>query len=135
MGVNMQVVYSHLYDSRDRPVVTVATVKHENGIFTRGIAICSIMDIKAGTFSKKRGRVIARGRAMKAFEKLESRGPIITERAKNVMHESGLLGFLSHAGWTIHKACYSILPTHEEQGVFDELNRKADDYKEGDALS
>lgn len=82
-------VYDFFYDKKGRPLITICTSKHPGGIYTRGIAICSELDIKNGTFSKKKGRLIARGRSNKALENKESSNPILQPEVIKVCENAG----------------------------------------------
>lgn len=73
-------LFYYIRDKRNRPVITICLKENGEGfVFTRGIAICSLMDNP----SKKLGRAIASGRATKALGNKEGTQfyPIISRKA------------------------------------------------------
>lgn len=74
-----------LYDSVERPRITVSVHARYDAQFNlikagRGIAICSIEDIRAQSFTKKQGQWWSRERAKSAYIAQESRLPITSLR-------------------------------------------------------
>jgi hypothetical protein len=113
-----------LYDDKGRPIVTICTIQvtefPENSIvFSRGIAICSPLDIKAGKFSRANGACIAEGRALKAANAKESWGAILNRGWKNAQHTS--LGLTFDLQGHVYKMDYSIRLTPEEADYFNVL--------------
>lgn len=62
-----KIVVKHLYNQKDQPVVTLATIKTDKEIAS-GLAICS----KKDQFNGRLGRKIAIGRAFKALNEKNS---------------------------------------------------------------
>ncbi|MCP3966678.1 MAG: hypothetical protein GY718_10060 [Lentisphaerae bacterium] len=68
----MKPIFYYFRDEKDRPVVTICLQPFEHEaetLYARGLAIASDLEFKHQTFSKKRGRQIAYGRANKAILK------------------------------------------------------------------
>ena len=99
-------VFTSYYDKKGRPLVITCTTKHSNGIYTKGIAICSDTDIRNGTFTKARGNKIARGRSEKAFEEQQSCNQILRDNIVEVVEAGGLLDNPKY----LYKQQYNILP-------------------------
>ncbi len=121
-------LFRHLYDDKKRPIVTICTIQcydpsEETTFFCRGIAICSPLDIKAGNFSKNRGRKIAIGRALKAFRVKKSWNRILDRGYENAK-KTTLSGMFMD---TIHldKAAYSIKLAPYEADYFNVLVLKS----------
>lgn len=65
----MKQVDEYIYYIRDhdnRPMVTVCLIRNKDGMYARGIAICSLSETGP---DKSVGRMYAHGRAMRAFKK------------------------------------------------------------------
>ena len=103
-------VFTSYYDNKGRPLVITCTTKHSNGIYTKGIAICSDTDIRNGTFTKARGNKIARDRSKAAFKERQSSNQILRDNIVEVAKEVGLLNNPKY----LYKQQYNILPgTHQ----------------------
>ena len=113
----MRSMYQFLYDRKGRPIITICTLT-TGGPFARGVAICSIQDIKAGTFCKKRGRIIAKGRALMALDKHESSCPV-TVKGFKAAENTGYAHFRMHY---TNKSMFNVILTTEEQEYFAALD-------------
>jgi hypothetical protein len=69
-------IYYYLRDKNDHPRVSVCLFKAPNNNIYRGISLCSKLDV----VNKKRGREIAKGRAIKAYVNKYDSEPITTDR-------------------------------------------------------
>ncbi len=115
----MRSMYQFLYDRKGRPIITICTLTlGTGGPFARGVAICSIQDIKAGTFCKKRGRVIAKGRALMALDKHESSCPIAI---RGFMAADECIGFSQFRMHYTNKSMFDVILTDVEQEYFDDM--------------
>jgi hypothetical protein len=92
--INSPLVLTYwLYDPKGRPVITVAVQASYKPYgsdrllskFSRGIAICSLEDIRAQAFTKKHGGRVARARAEHAYVRQEMRLPITSLRALKIV--------------------------------------------------
>ncbi len=98
----MKEYFYYLRDGLKRPVVTVCLLKltehtRKNGtvvvsdsgdVIVRGVAICS----RGDSLCRKRGRDIAKGRALKAFIRMESGSPVVRSEAKDILKRLPLYG-------------------------------------------
>jgi hypothetical protein len=98
----MREYFYYLRDGLKRPVVTVCLLKlaehtRKNGtvvvsgsgdVIVRGVAICSDSD----SLCRRRGRDIAKGRALKAFVRMESGSPVVRSEAKGILKSLPLVG-------------------------------------------
>ncbi len=113
----MRSMYQFLYDRKGRPIITICTLTLGAGmVFARGVAICSIQDIKAGTFCKKRGRIIAKGRALKALDEHASSCPVAA-RGFVAAADAGFAHFRMHP----NKSMFDVILTDVEQEYFDDM--------------
>lgn len=77
-NVDIKGRYYYIYDEQFHlKIATIYVIIDDNKIKARGIAICSLMD----QFNKKKGRNIAKGRALKAMTTNQSSSWINIERA------------------------------------------------------
>ena len=77
--------YYYLRDEQNRPAVTVCLiVDNMANEYFRGIAVASDMDMP----NKKEGRVIARGRAVKAMSRAESTMDMVHPKAKKMFSDN-----------------------------------------------
>ena len=74
----MRKLFYYLRDAKNHPIVTVALIELDDGITSRGVAICSKQE---KSFTKEAGRTIAINRAEMAIEMECSAMPIRTLRA------------------------------------------------------
>ena len=72
-NVKRRVYYYHLRNWRKKPITTVCLIKDEEGMFHRGIAICSAKDIP----EKAEGRKRSYYRAIKALTREISDDPVL----------------------------------------------------------
>lgn len=87
----MKEFYYYGRDTMKRPVVTVCllTGVDKSGfteVYSRGVAVCSPLDIPC----KKKGRVLAKGRAVKAIKNHGTSEPIKRIEPTKVMWEAGI---------------------------------------------
>lgn len=65
----------YVRDNQNRPMITVCLLKNDDGILSRGVAICSLKETGP---DKAIGRMYARGRALRAFKKAKNGNPYQT---------------------------------------------------------
>ena len=126
----MRSMYKFLYDKKGRPIVTICTLASNTlETFSRGIAICSMQDIKAGTFCKKMGRTVARGRAMMALETKESACPVTT-RGLKVAEDTELSRlYVTYRAFKCNKSMFDVILTKDEIDHFAALDLRIAAYR------
>lgn len=103
----MEWIY-YLRDNLKRPIITVCLLENENGMFARGIALCSNKDQPC----KRIGRTIAKGRAVKALLTKTTSGRITRNEAFDVLDEINL-----ETGYSA-KSFYNTIPLEHEKFLF-----------------
>ena len=76
--------YYYHRDSGWNPVVTVCLLKDDGGNIGKGVAVCSSLESPC----KRRGRQIARGRAMQALTRKDTVLPIMRHDALWVLNDT-----------------------------------------------
>ena len=118
--------YAFIYhrDSAGRPAVTHCILcQRETSIYCRGFAILSPLDIKLGQVRKRRGEMVALGRAWKALQTGVSFGPIGRAEVDDLITDlidpledppNPILDKLVDDPCDFYKAQYDINPLYEE---------------------
>lgn len=112
----MRCYHYHRYDNANRPVVSVCLVyDREAGVFSRGIAICSPRDY--GSLTNKKGKMIARNRALIAARDKANRGEINREATiSQLVYSSSSDIVLSN---NYFKSAYGVNTTPFERAEYD----------------
>ena len=76
-------IYYYLKDNKNRPIVTVCLLSSGQA-YSRGIAVCSNMDQPC----KRKGRQIAKGRAIQALKTGENTNAIKTLKAWEILNQT-----------------------------------------------
>jgi hypothetical protein len=74
--------YYHLRNIEKKPITTICLIRDENGLFHRGIAICSPQDNP----EKAEGRKRAYYRALKALTRETTDDPVLRFEAEDIMY-------------------------------------------------
>jgi len=73
--------FYYLRDRHGLPRITVCLAENQDGIFSRGMALCSLIDSP----NKKIGNLISSGRARKAFKVQDCYAPVYRYEADTVI--------------------------------------------------
>lgn len=121
----------HTHDGARRPVVSVCLVEDDDGVFSRGIAVCSPLDF--GNLTKKKGKLIARNRALKAANTRESYAPIARPHVvKQIRDAGGLVIYFSNGRC---KAAYNVQLTLSEDLMVEQRRDEIQAHRERLELS
>lgn len=109
--------YYYVREDEDRhPRITVCLAVFEDNTLCRGIALCSFSE---KGIDKKRGRVIARNRAMKAYMEEHNSCYISREEARKVMRFCGGSSSVVNFSYGLYgsKSHYDVRPTEFEEKI------------------
>ena len=129
--------YAFFYhrDSAGRPAVTHCILYNRaDSIYCRGFAILSPLDIKLGQVRKKRGEMVALGRAWKALQTGVSFGPVGRWHVEDLLTDlanpldgaprNPVLEMLTITTEDFQKAQYDVTPLYEEHEALETHNSR-----------
>lgn len=109
--------YYYIREDEDRhPRITVCLAVFEDNILCRGIALCSLSEKE---INKKRGRLIARNRMLKAYAEQHDSCYVSRDEARNVMRFCGNCSMVMRASYGLYgsKSHYNTTPTEFEKKI------------------
>lgn len=101
----MKEYFYYLRDKENKPVITVCLLEHAKAT-ARGVSICSLRDFP----DKKRGRAIARGRALRAFKRILPGEPVNRHEAWAVAITLNLDSSRAREGLMLADGKYKLNP-------------------------